>query len=626
MGPDTLPTITSRPEESGETWIEAWPLNEPARVARFVNFLHQMVHAADVDLQPQAEDHYRFHLAVAPSAVLETLLQYSDTFPAAIRFSSSGHLQIRFTDEGDETEAAAPPQFTKESTATFIEAWPLAEPAYVARFVNFLHKGVKASDIDMQGQSDGHYRFHVGVPPSRLIEVLLASAGLFPAALRSSASGQLQVRFAANREADASTAALPPLEESSDSGIEAWPLSEPARVARFVTFLHQVVHADDVDLQAQKDGHYRFNVPVPPSRVLEFLLQFSSTFPAAIRSSDSGQFQVRFVGSGDPGATSADLSRLEESAETWIEAWPLTEASHVVRFATFLNQVTQTGDIELQGRRNGHYRFHVSVPPSRVIESLLLFANVFPAAIRSFASGHLQIRFADDGEFGAPRTQPLLEPGSDRPRPAPPTESSPGAHELQSRRTDEPGQEEAAHSQPRAFRQTEASSSWTKPQPARPAPIPEGDREDPQAAFERTPFPPEVPAHASADQATSAAPEAVAPDVGTQHLDLSASEAEIEAGLLPMVHVEGEAGAPETSRPEEPELPESPAEEGLQEAKTVGEPSEPVFVRDEPHHSEIIDVPLTLDAGAASSRDLAAPFVPGRSSGPSSAAREESQP
>ncbi len=95
---DSFLTFPAR-SESVDSWIEAWPLNEPGRITRFVLFLQQVVQSEDVELQLQPGGHYLFHVSASPSRVLEAVLQFSGAFPAEIRASASGRLTVRFASE-----------------------------------------------------------------------------------------------------------------------------------------------------------------------------------------------------------------------------------------------------------------------------------------------------------------------------------------------------------------------------------------------------------------------------------------------------------------------------------------------------------------------------------------------
>ncbi len=93
-----------------------------------------------------------------------------------------------------------------------------------------------------------------------------------------------------------------------------------------------------------------------------------------------------------------------ESVDTWIEAWPLNEAGRITRFVLFLQQIVESDDVELQLQPGGHYLFHVSAPPSRVLEAVLQFSGAFPAEIRASASGRLTVRFTSEPAGGSGET------------------------------------------------------------------------------------------------------------------------------------------------------------------------------------------------------------------------------
>jgi hypothetical protein len=105
---DNFLTFPTR-SEIVETWIDASPLTDPGEITRFVLFLQQVVQSNDVDMQLQTGGNYCFHVLAAPSHVLEALLQYAGSFPAEIRMSVTGRMQVRFTTEekGDTVAAKA---------------------------------------------------------------------------------------------------------------------------------------------------------------------------------------------------------------------------------------------------------------------------------------------------------------------------------------------------------------------------------------------------------------------------------------------------------------------------------------------------------------------------------------
>jgi hypothetical protein len=65
-------------------------------------------------------------------------------------------------------------------------------------FIAFLHDSASATDVELEPAEAGRYRFRVSVPPSAVIEALLASSDFFPESEHSSISGPLEVRLTAS--------------------------------------------------------------------------------------------------------------------------------------------------------------------------------------------------------------------------------------------------------------------------------------------------------------------------------------------------------------------------------------------------------------------------------------------
>ena len=116
--------------------------------------------------------------------------------------------------------------------------------------------------------------------------------------------------------------------ESHETWVEAWPLTEPRHVTRFMLFLQQMVEASEVDLELQAGGHYRFHVPTPPSRVLEAILRFSDSPPVEIRTSSSGLVLVHFAPAGNAGSSTETLVTPPESSDVGEATEPVAGVEH----------------------------------------------------------------------------------------------------------------------------------------------------------------------------------------------------------------------------------------------------------------------------------------------------------
>lgn len=96
---------------------------------------------------------------------------------------------------------------TLAANETWLEAWPLDVAARAVRFINFLHESAAAADVELEPAEGGRYRFRVSVPPSTVMEALLASSDFFPESVHSSVSGPLEVRLPASSDSGPPAAA-----------------------------------------------------------------------------------------------------------------------------------------------------------------------------------------------------------------------------------------------------------------------------------------------------------------------------------------------------------------------------------------------------------------------------------
>lgn len=85
--------------------------------------------------------------------------------------------------------------------------------------------------------------------------------------------------------------------EGAGTSLQVSPLTDSARIARFIAFLHRDAGAPRVDLEPHQGQEYLFEVSVPPSRIIEALLDSPDFRPRSLRSFAEGRLQVRLSGS-----------------------------------------------------------------------------------------------------------------------------------------------------------------------------------------------------------------------------------------------------------------------------------------------------------------------------------------